>query len=344
MVLCCLTCSIIVSRVGLINFIGLVAPHIVRMVVGNNHVYLIPGSVLAGAVLLLLGDLFARVAMMPIILPIGAITSFLGGPLFLYLLFKGGHAEMIEVNNISYHYHGGKDVLKDVSFALEQGQFLAILGNNGVGKSTLLKCLNKILRADSGQVLLDGENILQMSNHQVSRRMAFVAQTVPSTQMTVHDVVMLGRRPYMKFGFTEKDHQIVHSAMDRLNLDPLRGRFLNQLSGGERQKVMLARALAQQPKLLLLDEPTSSLDIHNQYQVLQIVQELCHHDGLTAIVVIHDLNLALRFCDRFLLLRQGQVYANGNYTVLSPKALQDVYQIDGHVVEVENQKMVLVRQ
>ena len=121
---------------------------------------------------------------------------------------------MIEVNNISYHYHGGKDVLKDVSFALEQGQFLAILGNNGVGKSTLLKCLNKILRADSGQVLLDGENILQMSNHQVSRRMAFVAQTVPSTQMTVHDVVMLGRRPYMKFGFTEKDHQIVHSAMD----------------------------------------------------------------------------------------------------------------------------------
>ena len=85
-------------------------------------------------------------------------------------------------------------------------------------------------------------------------------------------------------------------------------------------------------------------DIHNQYQVLQIVQELCHHDGLTAIVVIHDLNLALRFCDRFLLLRQGQVYANGNYTVLSPKALQDVYQIDGHVVEVENQKMVLVRQ
>ena len=201
---------------------------------------------------------------------------------------------MIEVNHISYHYHGGKDVLKDVSFALEQGQFLAILGNNGVGKSTLLKCLNKILRADSGQVLLDGENILQMSNHQVSRRMAFMAQTVPNTQMTVHDVVMLGRRPYMKFGFTEKDHQIVHSAMDRLNLDPLRGRFLNQLSGGERQKVMLARALAQQPKLLLLDEPTSSLDIHNQYQVLQIVQELCHHDGLTAIVVIHDLNLALR--------------------------------------------------
>lgn len=249
---------------------------------------------------------------------------------------------MMEVKNISYHYHGGGEVLKDVNFTLEQGQFLAILGNNGVGKSTLLKCLNKILKADSGELFLDGENILQMSNHQVSRRIAFVSQTVPNTQMTVHDVVMLGRRPYMKWGFTEKDHQIVHSAMDRLNLEALRGRFLNQLSGGERQKVMLARALAQQPKLLLLDEPTSSLDIHNQYQVLEIVRELCHHDGLTAVVVIHDLNLALRFCDRFLLLRQGQVYANGDYRVLTPEALKAVYQIDGRVVEVENQKMVLV--
>ena len=249
---------------------------------------------------------------------------------------------MMEVKNISYHYHGGGEVLKDVNFTLEQGQFLAILGNNGVGKSTLLKCLNKILKADSGELFLDGENILQMSNHQVSRRIAFVSQTVPNTQMTVHDVVMLGRRPYMKWGFTEKDHQIVHSAMDRLNLESLRGRFLNQLSGGERQKVMLARALAQQPKLLLLDEPTSSLDIHNQYQVLEIVRELCHHDGLTAVVVIHDLNLALRFCDQFLLLRQGQVYANGDYRVLTPEALKAVYQIDGRVVEVENQRMVLV--
>ena len=240
---------------------------------------------------------------------------------------------MIEVNNISYHYHGGKDVLKDVSFALEQGQFLAILGNNGVGKSTLLKCLNKILRADSGQVLLDGENILQMSNHQVSRRMAFVAQTVPSTQMTVHDVVMLGRRPYMKFGFTEKDHQIVHSAMDRLNLDPLRGRFLNQLSGGERQKVMLARALAQQPKLLLLDEPTSSLDIHNQYQVLQIVQELCHHDGLTAIVVIHDLNLAAAYCDRLYAMKDGVIVGHGApRELLTTDFLRALYEVEAEIL------------
>lgn len=251
---------------------------------------------------------------------------------------------MIAVKNISYQYQSGEQILKNVSFQLEPGQFLAILGNNGVGKSTLLKCLNRILKADSGEFLLDGENVLKMNSHAVAQRIAFVSQNVPNTQMTVHDVVMLGRRPYMKWGFTENDHRIVHEAMHRLNIEPLRGRFLNTLSGGERQKVMLARAMAQQPKLLLLDEPTSSLDIRNQYQVLKIVRDFCHNDGLTAIVVIHDLNLALRFCDRFLLLRQGEVYANGDNGVLNREALKRVYQVDGRVLDVEGHKMVLVEE
>lgn len=251
---------------------------------------------------------------------------------------------MIEVKNIRYHYHGGQEVLKDVNFTLESGKFLAILGNNGVGKSTLLKSLNHILKATCGEFLLDGENVFQMSNHEIAKRIAFVSQNVANTQMTVHDVVMLGRRPYMKWGFTEHDHEIVHIAMDKLNLNDLRGRFLNQLSGGERQKVMLARALAQEPKLLLLDEPTSSLDIHNQYQVLQIVRDICHKEGLTAIVVIHDLNLALRFCDQFLMLRQGEVYACGDHTILDSAALKNVYQVDAKIVDVEGQKMILVQE
>ena len=249
---------------------------------------------------------------------------------------------MIRAEGVCYHYKGCPQVLRDVSFTLEEGRFLAILGNNGVGKSTLLKCFNHILTADAGRVLLDGEDLLAMSNREVARRVAFVSQSVPSTQMTVHDVVMLGRRPYMRWGFTEADHAIVHEAMDRLHLSHMRGRFLNQLSGGERQKVMLARALAQQPKVLLLDEPTSSLDIRNQYQVLEIVRDICHNDRITAIVVIHDLSLALRFCDQFLLLRQGQVYRYGDYRVLDETALREVYGVDAKVVEVEGQHMVLV--
>lgn len=251
---------------------------------------------------------------------------------------------MMQVNNLSYHYKGGPDVLKDVSFNIETGQVLAILGNNGVGKSTLLKCFNHILKPDSGEVLLDGENLLTIPSREVAKRIAFVSQSVPNTQMTVHDVVMLGRRPYMKWSFTEADHAIVHDAMDRLGVDAMRGRFLNELSGGEKQKVMLARALAQQPKVLLLDEPTSALDIQNQYHVLRLVRDICHKDQITAILVIHDLNLALRFCDRFLLLKDGQVYRYGDRSILDREALQQAYGVKAKVVEIEGRHMVLVEE
>ena len=251
---------------------------------------------------------------------------------------------MMQIQNLSFHYKGGPEILKEVSFTMEPGKFLAILGNNGVGKSTLLKCFNHILKPDSGKVILDGENLLAKSTREVAKRVAFVSQSIPSTQMTVHDVVMLGRRPYMKWGFNEEDHQIVHDAMHRLDVEDMRGRFLNQLSGGEKQKVMLARALAQQPKVLLLDEPTSSLDIQNQYQVLKMVQDICHKDNVIAAVVIHDLNLALRFCDSFLLMKDGQVYRYGDRSILDSTTLKEVYGVDAKVVEVEGRHMVLVEE
>lgn len=249
---------------------------------------------------------------------------------------------MLRVEHLSFHYHGGANILDDISFQVEDGEFLAILGNNGVGKSTMLKCFNKILVPHAGKILIDDEDLLQLSGREVAKKIAFVAQSVPDTQMTVHDMVMLGRKPYMKWGFTEEDHQLIHEAMDRLKISHLRGRFLNQLSGGERQKVMLARAMAQNPKVLLLDEPTSSLDIQNQYQVLQTVQEICKEDHITAIVVIHDLNLALRFCNRFLLLKQGKVYGFGDKGILDRSALLNVYKVYAQVIDVNKQSIVLV--
>ena len=251
---------------------------------------------------------------------------------------------MIEAKGICFHYKNCPVVLQNVDFQAEDGHFLAILGNNGAGKSTLLKCMNGILKPDSGSLLLDGEDLLTMPHRQVAQRVAFVAQTVASTQMTVHDMVMLGRRPYMGWSFSREDHDIVHAAMARLGLMDMRGRFLNQLSSGERQKVMLARALAQQPRLLLLDEPTSALDIRNQYQVLKIVGELCRTEGLTAVVVIHDLTLALRFCDRFLLMRNGQVYRCGGLEVLDKAALREVYGVDAEPVVVNGRHIVLVNE
>ena len=234
---------------------------------------------------------------------------------------------MLKVEKLCYHYKNGPKVLKDVDFAVKDGQFMAILGNNGVGKSTMLKCFNKILTPDGGRVLVDGEDLLKMPGREIAKRISFVAQNVPNTQMMVRDMVMLGRKPYMKWGFSTEDMQIVDEVMERLSITHLQGRYLSQLSGGERQKVMLARALAQRPRILLLDEPTSSLDIQNQYQVLQIVRNICDADGLTAIVVIHDLNLALRFCDYFVLLKNGQVYRSGSREILGRQSLKDVYRV-----------------
>ena len=251
---------------------------------------------------------------------------------------------MMEIKNLSFRYKGCPEVLKDVSFRMEPGKFLAILGNNGVGKSTLLKCFNHILKPDAGEVLLDGENLLKKSSRDVAKQVAFVSQSVPNTQLTVHDVVMLGRKPYMKWGFTELDHDIVHDAMHRLDVEDMRGRFLSQLSGGEKQKVMLARALAQQPKVLLLDEPTSALDIQNQYGVLKMVRNICHKDNIIAAMVIHDLNLALQFCDHFLLLKDGQVYRHGDRSILDSTALKDVYGVNARVVDVEGKSIVLVEE
>lgn len=249
---------------------------------------------------------------------------------------------MLRVKDLKFHYQGGPQVLKEINFKLEDGKFLSVLGNNGAGKSTMLKCFNRIIDPEVGSISLDGEEIHRMSMREVAKRIAFVAQTVPSTQMTVHDMVMLGRKPYMQWGFTEDDHRIVHEAMERLGLTEMRGRFLNELSGGERQKVMLARALAQKPKLLLLDEPTSSLDLKNQYQVLQTVKDICHETGIAAIMVIHDLNLALRFCDRFLLMRDGAVFRYGDAQVIDREAIWQIYGVQGETADVRGQKVVMV--
>ncbi len=249
---------------------------------------------------------------------------------------------MLRVKDLKFHYQGGPQVLKEINFKLEDGKFLSVLGNNGAGKSTMLKCFNRIIDPEVGSISLDGEEIHRMSMREVAKRIAFVAQTVPSTQMTVHDMVMLGRKPYMQWGFTENDHRIVHEAMERLGLTEMRGRFLNELSGGECQKVMLARALAQKPKLLLLDEPTSSLDLKNQYQVLQTVKDICHETGIAAIMVIHDLNLALRFCDRFLLMRDGAVFRYGDAQVIDREAIWQIYGVQGETADVRGQKVVMV--
>ena len=248
---------------------------------------------------------------------------------------------MLEVKSLSFAYRCGRQILEDISFSVPTGACLAVLGNNGAGKSTLLGCLARLLRPQRGRALVDGEDLLGMDAGRAARTVALVSQFAPASRLTVYDMVLLGRKPYLKWDFTAADRAMTEEARERLGLSGLALRYADRLSGGEGQKVQLARALVQQPKLLLLDEPTSSLDLRSQYEVLGLVSQLCREQGITAVAVLHDLNLALRFCHRFLLLHGGRVYAQGDASVVSPRAIREVYGMEAAVRRVDGVPVVL---
>ena len=250
---------------------------------------------------------------------------------------------MIQVNDLCFSYPCGRQILRDISFSAESGSFLAVLGNNGAGKSTLLKCLDRLLRPQSGSVRLDGTELLALSMGDLARQVAFVAQNAAGARMTVYDTLLLGRKPYIQWGVSQADRRIVDDTLRRMGLEEFAMRYLHQLSGGEQQKVLLGRALVQQPRLLLLDEPTSNLDLRNQYEVLDLVRQVCRERGITAVAVLHDLNLALRFCDRFLLLHGGTVHAVGDASVVTAENLRTVYGVEAQVTQAAGETVVVVR-
>ncbi len=241
---------------------------------------------------------------------------------------------MVEVNNVTFAYKpGAGNVLEEVSFALDKNQCIAVLGNNGAGKSTLLKCINGICPPQKGEILVDGSSVSRMTRNEMARNISYVAQNNISLNMTVFDAILLGRKPYITWDATSEDMQIVHEIIEKMQLDNFALRSVAELSGGERQKVMLARALAQQPKLLLLDEPTSNLDPRNQHEVLRMVKIIAREHDISVVIVIHDLNLAIRYCDRFLFLKDSRVFAHGGLESMTPENVEEVYQIHVHIIE-----------
>ena len=239
---------------------------------------------------------------------------------------------MVEVRDITFSY-GKAPILNGVGFELKPGQCMAILGNNGAGKSTLLKCIDRILKPRTGSVVVNGREIFDMTGQEMARQIAYVPQNAGSVNMTVFDAVLLGRKPYIKWDVTAQDRRIAEEILRKMDLERFALRNLSELSGGEAQKVMLARALAQEPKLLLLDEPTSSLDPRSQHTVLQTVRAIAREHQICVVLVLHDLNLAVRYCDRFLFLKDAEVFACGGPEVMSADNIEAVYGMHVHVVD-----------
>jgi iron complex transport system ATP-binding protein len=249
---------------------------------------------------------------------------------------------MIEVKELRFSYgEPGQGVLEDVCFCIEQGHSVAILGNNGAGKSTLLKCINRIHTPKQGAVLLDGRDILRMPRRELAKNIAYVPQRSEATHTMVFDAVLLGRRPYIRWDATAEDKEIAARLLESFGLTAFAARYLDELSGGELQKVMLARAMAQQPRFLLLDEPTSSLDPYNQHETLRAVRDIVQNQQVGAAVVLHDLNLALRYCDRFLFLKDARVYSFGGAETVTPAAIRAVYGMPADIIEHNGAKVVV---
>ncbi len=247
---------------------------------------------------------------------------------------------ILTISGIQFSYNS-HPVLKDISFTLPEGKILGLLGVNGAGKSTLLKCLNRILKPQTGVIRIGDQDISSLTKNEIAKKFGYVPQRHSEESMTVFDLILLGRKPYIKWTATEKDLRIVEDIISVMGLRHLAHRQANQLSGGEIQKIILARALAQEPKILLLDEPTSNLDLKNQLQVMDLMKRAVTTQGLTAVVSVHDINLAFRYADYFLMLKDHKIHTLAPKDQITAETIQDVYGVsvmmgcvEGHTVVV----------
>lgn len=248
---------------------------------------------------------------------------------------------MLSVDGLSFSYDT-RPVLDSVSFRVGKGELCALLGNNGAGKTTLLRCVLGILRPREGVVLVSGEDASRMNRARKARRMSYVPQRETGTsRLTVFDAVLMGRKPHAAGGPGARDMDVVNEVLETLGLRELSLRCLDELSGGEAQKVLIGRALAQEPAIMLLDEPTSNLDLRNQLEVMETVSRVVAEKGIAALMAIHDVNLALRFSHKFMFLEENTVLAFGGPEVVSAGNMRKVFGVDVEIETVRDRKLVI---
>ena len=238
----------------------------------------------------------------------------------------------LKVSNVKFGYNS-TPVLDDISFELNSSEIIGIVGPNGAGKSTLIRCIDNILKPLQGSILLDGADINAMARMEIAKCMGYVPQTTHRVfPATIFDTVLMGRRPHLGWKSSDQDIDIVLEILELLGIMEFAMRDFNEISGGQQQKVLIARALAQDADILLLDEPTSNLDIRHQLEVMNIMKDIVHKKGISAVMAIHDLNLASRYTDRILMMNGGRIFAAGDpESVLTNKNIKRAYGVEALV-------------
>ena len=242
---------------------------------------------------------------------------------------------LINLNQVSFR-RGKRFIIKNMNVSLESGRFIGLIGPNGTGKSTLLRLMSKILKPHDGTIYFSNRNLNEMSDLEVAKAITYMPQsTMLEYQFTVEQVVLMGRHPHRKKWKTlqQEDYLIAEHAMKLTGTYQLKDRFITTLSGGERQLAFLARSITQQSQVILLDEPTSDLDIYHQVQICEVIRGLVK-EGKTVVAAIHDINLATRYCDELILLRNGEIVAfDQPEKVITVNHLRDVFQTNTYTYD-----------
>lgn len=250
---------------------------------------------------------------------------------------------MLTIDQLAFAYNGSK-ILEGIDLKANSGELVAILGPNGVGKTTLLKCINRIHRPSSGSILVEDRNVLTMSFEAIALGIGYVAQRSEPGRLTVFDAVLMGRKPHIRWRVAGRDMRVVDAVLKQFDLARLSLRYIDQLSGGELQKVAIARALVQEPRLLLLDEPTSALDLRNQISILSVIRKIVDSHNIAAVMTMHDLNSALRYADRYCFLKDGKVHAICNPSTISAEIIEEVYGLAVAIHQIENCPVIIPKE
>lgn len=249
---------------------------------------------------------------------------------------------MLSVENLTFRY--GKQsapVLNGVNLELKQGEIGILLGKNGSGKTTCFKNILGLLSPSGGSIRFDGEDMLKMPRRERARRIAYVPQDIRFGALTVFDSVLMGRVSYFGLKASHEDYLATERIMAEMHLEDFAGRNVEELSGGERQKVAIARAMAQEPKLMVFDEPTGNLDIANEQLIIDEAKKLAREKNIAIFSSLHDLNQAMCFGDRFYFLKDGVIKYAGGKEIFQEDIIQDIFNIQVRIVEIENQKVIL---
>ena len=244
---------------------------------------------------------------------------------------------MIEVKNITKSY-GNKKVVDNVSLNIQEGKITSFIGPNGAGKSTLLSIMSRLLKRDSGEVLLDGKDILDWDNKELAKKIAILRQSNNiNIRLTIRELVSFGRFPHSQGNLKEEDYKYIDEAIDYMQLKEFEDRYLDELSGGQRQRAWIAMTLAQETEIIMLDEPTTYLDMSYQLEVLEVLQKLNKEKNITVVIVLHELNNACRFADNIIGLKKGKIICQGRpLDVINKENLKEIYGIDANLTISED--------